>query len=81
MKKEELIAVLQTSSTWKLVRVSYQIAAPNGRIYRLKLNPLAVRFEVKTADGWFKRSSYYYENVSWNEAEQCLRIGSNALPV
>lgn len=82
MTKEELIAVLQTSSTWKLVRGNYQITAPSGRIYRFKLNPLAVRYERKEADGsWFNKASDYYKNVSWNEGERRLRLGTYALPV
>lgn len=61
MTKDEFVAALRKSPIWKEDRYGHFQLTFKGNKYRLKVQPLAVRFETKRHGygDWWSTSSYY----------------------
>lgn len=82
MTKTELVAALRQSPIWKEDMNRHFQLTFNGTKYRLKIQPLAVRFEKRNATGyveWINKASDYYKNVEIKDGK--LNILGYRIPV
>ena len=64
MTKNEFVAALRKSPIWKEDRYGhFQLTWRKNIKYRLKVQPLAVRYEKNIGCAWWNRASDYYKNV------------------
>ncbi len=79
MTKQELIAVLEASDVWTKDRYGhFKLTFGTGQ-YRLKIQPLVVRYEKKIESEWFCKSGDYYKAVAIRDG--FLRIGARLVPI
>ena len=79
MTKQELIAALEASDIWAKDRYGHFKLTFGPNQYRLKIQPLVVRYEKKIGSEWFCKSSDYYKAVRIQDG--FLRIASRRIPV
>lgn len=82
MTKTELVAALRQSPIWKEDMNRHFQLTFNGTKYRLKIQPLAVRYEKRNATGyveWFNQASDYYKNVSIKDGR--LKLQGRLIPI
>lgn len=65
MTKNEFVAALRKSPIWKEDRYGhFQLTWKQNIKYRLKAQPLSVRYEKKMEGGdWWNRVGDYYKNI------------------
>lgn len=79
MTKTELVAALCQSTIWKEDRYGHFHRTFKGARYRLKIQPLSVRYERKVGAEWFNKASDYYKNVEIKDGK--LNILGYRIPV
>ena len=79
MTKQEIITALEASDVWTKDRFGHFKLTFGASQYRLKIQPLAIRYEKKDGSGWFCKTSDYYKNVRIQDG--LLRIGSRRVPI
>jgi len=83
MTKTELVAALRQSPIWKEDRYGHFHLTFKGTHYRLKIQPLSVRYEKKVGVEWWSKASDYYKNVEIKDGKlliQRYRIPVEVLP-
>jgi hypothetical protein len=84
MTKTELVAALRQSPIWKEDRYGHFQLTFKGTHYRLKIQPLSVRYERKKVGAeWWAKTSDYYKNVEIKDGKLVihgLKILMEVLP-
>ena len=79
MTKQEILAALGASDVWTKDRFGHFKLTFGPNQYRLKIQPLVIRYEKKYGSGWLCEISDYYKNVTVQGG--FLRIGSRRVPI
>lgn len=79
MTKQEIITALEASDVWTKDRFGHFRLTFGPIQYRLKIQPLVIRYEKKDGSGWYAKISDYYKNVTVQDG--FLRIGSRRIPI
>ena len=79
MTKQEIVAALEASDVWTKDRFGHFKMAFGPNQYRLKIQPLVIRYEKKVGSDWFCKTRNYYKNVTVQDG--FLRIGSRRIPI
>ena len=79
MTKQEIVAALEASDVWTKDRFGHFKLTFGLNQYRLKIQPLVIRYEKKDGSGWFRKNRDYYKNVEVQGG--FLRIGSRRVPI
>ena len=79
MTKQEIITALEASDVWTKDRFGHFKLIFGASQYRLKIQPLAIRYEKKDGSGWFCKTSNYYKDTTVQDG--FLRIGSRRIPI
>lgn len=79
MTKQEIITALGASDVWTKDRFGHFKLTFGPNQYRLKIQPLVVRYERRHGVEWYAKISDYYKNVTVQDG--FLRIASRRIPV
>ena len=79
MTKQELIAALEASDIWAKDRYGHFKLTYGPSQYRLKIQPLVVRYEKRIGSEWFCRCSDYYKAAGVQDG--FLRIKTRRIPI
>ncbi len=79
MTKQEIITALEASDVWTKDRFGHFRLTFGPNQYRLKVQPLVIRYERKHGVEWYAKISDHYENTTVQGG--FLRIGSRRVPI
>ncbi len=79
MMKQEIITALEASDVWTKDRFGHFKLTFGPSQYRLKVQPLAIRYEKKDGSDWYAKTSGYYKDTTVQDG--FLRIGSWRVPI